>query len=216
MPQGRRGGWARIVFAGVGALACAGFVGCLNNDKSKDSIRPANNTKQPGPGLPGTPMLPGMPGTGIGTPKTGQLPTNQFGTSGTGTVSGVGTGTTGFQQPGGFAAPAGNRTGVSPAVNTGFGSGAPGGSLAPSVQPSVGYQPAPSSGAGGTPAPNWGSGTTTGTGTVADPYRRPDPGVPPLTDLYPPAPPGGSGSVAPSVAPIAPIAPTGGPPSRGY
>ena len=38
------------LFAGLGALLCASVVGCTDVDKPKFGT----NTKQPGPGLPGT------------------------------------------------------------------------------------------------------------------------------------------------------------------
>ena len=50
MSQGLRGGRMGKLFAGLGALLCASVVGCTDVDKPKFGT----NTKQPGPGLPGT------------------------------------------------------------------------------------------------------------------------------------------------------------------
>src|SRR5262249_40809962 len=141
MSQGPRGGWVRVVFAGVGALVFAGALGCMNTDKPKGDTKPATNTKQPTPGLPGTPTLPGTPGSGGGMTKTGQQPYNPSGP--TGTASGLGTGPTGFQQPG-FQQPGFQQTGFQ---QTGF-------------QQTGGFAGTPTSRTTGQPTYNTGTGTS--------------------------------------------------------
>lgn len=207
MTQGPRGGWVRVVFAGVGAVFCFGVIGCLGTDKPKDMSKLPTNTKQPGPGLPGTPMLPGSQGMGAGNTKFGQQPLNQYqyGPSQTGTSSGLGSGS--IQPTSGFGSlpPTGqyNRQPTN-AAGTGLGAGG----IAPSVAP-VGSSYQQGMGSGGSPSPNWGSPTG---GAAADPYRRSDTPQVPLTDIYPPAPPGGG---AGGIAPAGPIAPPVAPPGRG-
>ena len=78
MAQGTRGRWVRGAAAGLGVLLCTGLVGCMNTDKDKkDKLA----TKQPGPGLPGTPPI-GANGQSI--TKTGGAPAFGAGASGSG------------------------------------------------------------------------------------------------------------------------------------
>ena len=119
MSQGPRGGWARKLVVGVGAALCVTLVGCNEIDKP----RLGSSTKQPGPGLPGTPTLSGQPGTGnvrTGQPGAGIQPIGAAGTP-------VGRGH-------GMGSPAGG--------NTNFGTNPGGNAFVPAVGPSnPDYQP---------------------------------------------------------------------------
>ena len=169
MSQGPRGGWVRRLFAGLGMMLVVTVMGCTDIDKPKMGT----NTKQPGPGLPGTARLPGQPGVG--------------GVSG---QSGLG----GTMQPmGNTGTPVGRSgaTGYSTGANTNFGTGTTGNSIVPSVGPYNNYQPTgtgPVSPAGS----GLGAGSPAGAGTG---YATP----PGLSDLgpYAPAPPDGRGPVMP-------------------
>ena len=111
MTQGTRGGWARRMIVGFGAALCVTVVGCNEIDKPKLG----GTTKQPGPGLPGTPQLSGQPGTGnvrTGQPGAGMQP--------------MGVGTPVGRNPG-MGSPAGG--------NTNFGAGSGGNSFTPAVGP---------------------------------------------------------------------------------
>lgn len=201
MPQGTRGVWGRAASMGLGALLCAGAVGCMGTDK--DRMPPprigANNTgKSVTPGLPGTPMLPGS--SGVSATKS-----TQPGTTGGNPYAGYGSG--GIQQTGGFATGAGTgatpggRTVVQPSGPTGAGAGS--GYVIPPVAP--GAAP-PTAGFGGMPAPAMDYPNGQGRGGSFNP---PAPG---LSDIgpIPPSPPGqvASGSnyspIAPPQAPPAP------------
>ncbi|MBA4187607.1 MAG: hypothetical protein C0467_06265 [Planctomycetaceae bacterium] len=77
MPQGVRGWWVRAIHMGLGAVLCAGAIGCMNTDKDKISPPPrigANGGKQqlPPPGLPGLQPLPGSTTPVGAAPKAGQ------------------------------------------------------------------------------------------------------------------------------------------------
>jgi hypothetical protein len=137
MLQGTRGGWNLLM--GVGVVVCVSLVGCNEVDK------PKMLTKQPGAGLPGTPRLPGQPGTGV---SGGNVNTQPLGALGT---------------------PAGRTPNTMvPAGNTGFGSAVSGNNFVPAVNPNPNYPPigspispaagmgagAPSGSFGGAPAPN--------------------------------------------------------------
>ncbi|MBN9120685.1 MAG: hypothetical protein J0I06_16300, partial [Planctomycetes bacterium] len=162
MAQGTRGRWVRAAATGFGVVLCTGLVGCMNSDKPKDT----KATRQPGPGLPGTPMLqPGAgagaaanrtPQPGLGQPYNGPggniQPTGGFGTTGTSGSfrtgsTGVNPLTTSVPQPN-FSAPPGAPGTIGAPAQPG---------MYPSMQPSV----LPVWGAGGplgaAPAANAGS-----------------------------------------------------------
>jgi hypothetical protein len=212
MAQGTRWRWLRAATAGFGVMFCTGLVGCMNNDKPKDT----KIAKQPGqPGLPGTVTLP--PGGGAaaktGQPGAGQFGTNQYGTPGYGQPGGN------VQQTGGFGTgqPVGQQRYGTTGANTNnynsvppqnFGPAQPGfgGTIgAPSVpgqfNPTPSVQPA---GAGLGAAPHQPAGATAFA-------------PPPLDFPVPPVPPYGgaefaANGVPPPVAapaPLAPVAPPG-------
>jgi hypothetical protein len=147
MSQGPRRGWVRAVFTGLGIIVCTGLVGCWSADKDKDSIpqKYGSNTKQVGAGLPNTPRIPGMPGSG-GIGVNGQ-PTNN-----------------GLQPAGGFNA--GGRTMGGTNFNTnpgaGLGSGAgvvvPGGPGASSSGSNFGAMGQPNLGPASPAGGNFASG----------------------------------------------------------
>jgi hypothetical protein len=57
------------------------FIGCTEIDKPKD-WKLGNNTKQPGPGLPGTPRLQGQPNSGVNQPGGNAVqPASAFGST---------------------------------------------------------------------------------------------------------------------------------------
>jgi hypothetical protein len=177
MSQGTRGGWARRMVAVLGAALCLTVIGCTEIDKP----RFGKSTKQPGPGLPGTPTLTGQPGSG--NVRTGQ--------PGTGTQPMGATGTPVGRTPGG-AYPTGG--------NTGFGSGASGNTFVPNVGPANNDYTPISSAAPISPATGMGAGAPSGSfgGAAAPPLDAPG--------LTPPAAPGAVGGVTPPGS--APIAPT--------
>ncbi|AMV25082.1 hypothetical protein VT84_11850 [Gemmata sp. SH-PL17] len=100
MAQGTRGRWLRVAAAGLGMVLCTGLVGCMNTDKDKKDKLP---TKQPSPGLTGTPLIPpgsqsisktgGSPGfgsaygNGSGIQQTGGAIPSRVGSSGVNTLS---------------------------------------------------------------------------------------------------------------------------------
>ena len=195
MPRGPRG-WVRAVCAGVGAVLCAGAIGCNGMDKPKDT-KQAINTKV---GLPGTPTLP-QTGTGVAGARFGQQPTGQFN----------GMGNTGIQQTGGVAYPPQRQFGQ-PNYNTGVGTGGSGfgvggtggagGSVIPPVGPAgAGYQnPYPQPGAGGgMPQPGFTGVNTPGAGTTGAGFAS-NPPAPSFSDPFPPAPPGGGSVSVPGTA----------------
>src|SRR5262245_36046751 len=108
MAQGPRGGLVRAAFAGLGAVLCAGVLGCMNTDKAPvpnkygTSINGTNN-KAVTPGLQGAKSLPGQPGSGGvglnnqpggGNPAAGMgsglQPAGGFGSGGMGSGTGAG------------------------------------------------------------------------------------------------------------------------------
>jgi hypothetical protein len=163
MSQGLRGGRINKLFAGLGALLCATVVGCTDVDKPKLGT----NTKQPGPGLPGTARLPGQPGSGMGT-------NNQYGMNGSLQPTG-GMGSSGRSPVGGYGATGG----------TNFGTGSNTNSFVPSVGPNNNYQPI-----GANPPAGAGLGAGSSGGAGAGYASSP----PTLSDLGPPSYPGGSGA----------------------
>lgn len=177
MSQGLRRGWIRTTLAALGAVVVAGFVGCTDIDKPKDATRIGANGKA-GAYLPGTPRLPGSPGSGIGAAPVGTNAGNQFGSpAGTGSPQAGGIGRTpsgtGF---GNMTMPVGNSSvvpPVGPMSHSGTGPSA--------VSPAGANWNTPSN-----PAAGLGQGQSLG-----------DPG------LYPPAAPGTSGGpVAPPGVPL--------------
>jgi hypothetical protein len=177
MSQGKRGGRARKLIVAVGAALCVTIIGCNEIDKPK-----LGSTKQPGPGLPGTPTLSGQPGTGA--VRTGQP-------------------ATGLQPLGGTASPVGrNTTGGYPASgNTTFGSGSGGNSMVPSVSPSN-NDFRPNSNAPISPAAGMGAAAPSGSFGGASAPLLDTPG------LTPPASPGAvNGVVTPPGGPVAPTYP---------
>ena len=219
MAHGTRGRWLRVASTGFGMVLCTGLVGCMNDDKPKDT----KATKLPGQGLPGTPMLPNGAGA---VSKTGQPAGGYYGTPGGG-----------IQQTGGFQPGNGQRInsnglntnnyGQPPANN--FGAMAPGtpGVISAPAQP---YSPAPSvQPAGGSPSGYLGSGTAAPGGTSFSPPSLVDVNLP-AAPLPPPAHSsmgGGSGKAEfaggvpvpapqPGLGPVAPSMPAGaGTPSTG-
>jgi hypothetical protein len=179
MSQETRGGWARKVVAALGAALCLTVIGCTEIDKP----RFGKSTKQPGPGLPGTPTLSGQPSSGNvrpGQPATGAQPMGATGTP-------VGRAPAGAYSTGG---------------NSGFGSGASGASYVPNVGPSNNDY-APISNAPISPAAGMGAGTPSGSfGGAAVPSLD-------APELTPPAAPGAAAGVVtpPGNAPIAPTYP---------
>jgi hypothetical protein len=179
MSQGKRGGWVRKFFAGLGVVVCVSVLGCNDLDKPKQ----VTGTKQPGTGLPGLPSLPGQRGSGV--PAPGQ------------------SGATGGVQPMGSFGAAASRapaSGSSPTGNSSFGTGANGNQLIPPVTPNTNY---PSVGNGPvSPATGLGAASSNGVGTSALQPALADPG------LYPPASPDSRGGpVTPPVPPVAPSYP---------
>jgi hypothetical protein len=202
MAQGTRNCWNRIAATGLGLLVCSSLVGCMNNDKHKDT----KLTKQPTPGLPGTTTLPNNNAN-----AKNNLPPNPYGAN-----------TGGIQQTGGFGQMR-PGTGTPPAPNWNVQPGAPGTIGAP-TQPGTSFAPSVQPGAPVAP-PSWGSNNT---GTSPQPLATMSPSLPAHFDPLPqpPAPPPGhvsaSGSelvggsvVQPPLAPVAPIAPTIGGPTKG-
>jgi hypothetical protein len=158
---------------GLGAALCVTVVGCNEIDKPKLG----GTTKQPGPGLPGTPTLSGQPGSGNvrgGQPGMGTQPLGGVGTP-------VG------RSPAG-SLPVGGNT------NFAAGSGSGGNAFVPSVSPSN-LDPAPVS-----PAAGMGTGAATGSfgGAAAPSLDAPG--------LTPPASPGAAGAAVlpPGYGPVAP------------
>ena len=177
MSQGTRGGWARKVVVGLGAAMCLTLIGCTEIDKPKFG----KSTKQPGPGLPGTPTLLGQPSSGnvrTGLPGTGVQP----GTSGM-PVS---------RTPAG-AHPTGG--------NAALGTGVSGTSYVPNVGPTnTDYVPISNSNTPLSPAAGMGAGTPSGSfGGAAVPSLD-------APELTPPAAPGAAAGIVtpPGNAPIAP------------
>jgi hypothetical protein len=179
MSQGTRGGWARKVIVGLGATMCLTLIGCTEIDKP----RFGKSTKQPGPGLPGTPTL--QPGTG--NVRSGQP-------------------TVGAQPMGATGTPAGrNPAGAYPTGgNSGFGTGGSGNSYVPNVGPSNNdYTPISNSNTPLSPAAGMGAGAPSGSfGGAAVPSLD-------APELTPPAAPGAAAGVVtpPGNAPIAPTYP---------
>ena len=185
MAHGTRKRWLRVATTGFGVLLCTGLVGCLNDDKSKDTKAA---TKQ----LPGTPRLDAN-GNVIG--KTGQ-PTTFNGPPPGGSVQpGMGAypGAGNIQQPGYQTQPAGQGLGAGPSrsgLNT-LNTTAP--------QPTNGGPPSPSSGVLGTPSvQGYGQPVSSAGGPgMNSPYLNSTPGgiatSPPPPDLatvpLPPPPP---------------------------
>jgi len=173
MSQGLRGGRMGQLFAGLGALLCASVVGCTDVDKPKFGT----NTKQPGPGLPGTARLSGQPGSGLSTNgqygmSNGLQPTGGLGTSGRSTGGGYGAG------------------------GTNFGTGTNTNSFVPSVGPNNNYQPL------GNPPAGSGLGASSssgGTSYGSEPMLK-DLGPPsyPGSNGMPVSPPSGSGPLYPN------------------
>ena len=172
MSQGTRGGWAHRIAISLGAALCVTVVGCTELDKP----RFGKSTKQPGPGLPGTPTLQGQPGTG--NVRTGQpnLGTQPMGAAGTPVSRSPAT-----------AYPTGG--------NSGFGAAANSNTLLPNVGPANNdYTPiAPAAGMGnGAPSGSFG-------GAAAPPLDAPGltpPAAPGAVGGV--APPPGGGPIAPS------------------
>ena len=181
MSQGR-GGWVRTVIGGIAVVLCAGAIGCTDVDKPKDKL--GLNSKQPGPGLPGTPRLQGTPGSGLGTagqPGAFNNMSNGVQPGGVGTPAGRGGSA--------FGTPAGSNIGSGSGSN--FGAGSPNGSMIPPVGPA---------GSGGYAAPAGGYGSGSANGGYGGATSPPAPN---LTDVpVPPSPPGsGFGPVSPPTSP---------------
>lgn len=210
MAQGPRRGWVRAAFTGLGALLCAGAIGCTGLDKPVPPKIGANtgtgaNGKQIGPGLPGTPMLPGSPGMGASrTPQPGfGNPAAGVGGSGVMQTGGTNYPATGTPTGGGFNSPAGRQPagGYNPNVGGGTGAGYPpvgGSSLVPSAGPIGG-----SGGFGGSPQ---GYNNTGAFNPPADLSLQPIPPNPPGGDRYNVGTPGGP--ILPPQSPTQPY--TGG------
>jgi hypothetical protein len=170
MSQGPRGGWARKLIVGVGAALVVSVVGCNEIDKPR-----LGATKQPGPGLPGTPTLSGQPGSG--NVRTGQPGARPIGSAG----MPVGRDTTG-------GLPAGGNSTFGTSGNVGV----------PSVNP-TNPDYVPISSAPLSPAAGMGAGAPVGSFGGAQPPSLDAPG------LTPPASPGAaSGAVTPPGGPVAP------------
>jgi hypothetical protein len=162
MSQGLRGGRMGKLFAGLGALLCASVVGCTDVDKPKFGT----NTKQPGPGLPGTARLSGQPGSG-------GLTNSPYGMNNS------------LQPTSGMGSTGRSAGGVYGAGNTNFGTGANTNSIVPSVGPPNNYQPI---GNGHLAGEGLGTGSSTGAGAR---YQTP----PSLSDVGQPPPyPGSNGA----------------------
>jgi hypothetical protein len=201
MPQGSRGRWVRAAFTGLGIVLMSGTMGCMND---KDKLLPPKfgANKQPGTGLPNTRMLPGTPGSGLGSTAGGQPSYNNYG---------------GMQPTGGFA---GSSGAGKPYGGTGYTTGAGGSSGfgAGGVVPSMGSGAMPGGSAefGGSPTGYGGSAGSSGYGGYKDAgssyggYGGGSPAAPGLGvpgGPIPPAPPGGglgAGDVTPPAAPLAP------------
>jgi hypothetical protein len=170
MSQGTRGGWIWKLFVGVGVVVCVSLVGCNEVDK------PKMLTKQPGAGLPGTPRLPGQPGSG---------------------VSG---GNVNTQPLGGIGAPVGRTTNTMvPAGNSGFGAAGNGNTFVPAVGPNQNYQPIGA--ASVSPAAGMGAGASSGSFGGSPPPNLDAPGL-----SAPAAPGAANVDVVPpSSGPISPI-----------
>jgi len=199
MAQGTRGRLLTVAAAGFGIVLCTGLAGCQNTDKAKDT---KYATKQPAPGLPGTPRL---DGTGTAN-RTQQY---NYGTPGS-TIQQTG----GTQVPG-----AGLGAGTPPYSQTQFGSNgnnplnttAPSQNYGPSglgasnpitapTRPGMGYSQPPSGpvGLGANPGGSLNSVSSA-------------PPQPQLFDMPLPPPAPNSGVSGASVA--VPIAPPGIPPT---
>jgi len=186
MTQGSRGVSLGRFLAGLGVILGCGTVGCIGTDKP---INPTNKllskTQQPGPGLPGTPMLPGAPSPGVKTTSPTSLSANP-------------------NQPSSNPAGSVTRWGNS-ATQQNEGSN----NLTPTTVPNnIIVQPSANSSM--PPQPSWVAPPTNNSPEA--PRRGELPQVP-LTDIYPPAPPGGNQS---GDAPLSPIAPPVAPLSKGY
>jgi hypothetical protein len=194
----------RAACAGLGAVLCAGAVGCNTTEKDKPApFGVPANMKQVDPGLPGTPKLPGAP-SGLGTQGSQGLgtlnrtPTGtgpSFGTGGPAGTFGTGAppaGGVGAGQPGGRAGAPGTVTGAG--GSTMIPSMGPGGPVTPAGGnwPSM---PPPNMPTGSQPQ----SGHTTGSGHGSNPSPLA------LTDLgrepMPFGPNGQAGPVAPPTNP---------------
>ncbi|MBA4063691.1 MAG: hypothetical protein C0501_08260 [Isosphaera sp.] len=184
----------RAACAGLGAVLCAGAVGCNTVDKdAPPKLGGPQTGKQVGPGLPGTPTLPGSQGVG----QINRAPSG----SGIGGPSQPGGFITGVQPSGGFGQPAGRVNQPGPATGAG-------GTLIPDVRPG-GQSSALTGGYGPMTPPNM-SGphaaphtTAGGTGHTFTPPPLTDPGfVPPArpdAPAMPVAPPKPGMSVSPGL-----------------
>lgn len=219
MAQGTRGRWLRVAATGFGVVLCTGLVGCLHDDKAKDTKVGAKQQ-----GLPGTPKLDGPAGQG-GIAKNGQpgYPNNGFPPNGSSNIqqpgglqpAGAGMGTGQYRNNNGLN----TNNGTVPQQNFGGPAGVPGGgamngtpSLPGAYNP--GIQPL-----GGPVAPSQYGGVAPVGGGVASP--------PNLLDVpLPPPPPlnhgsefgaGTGGIVSPpsSAFPVAPPAPPPGATGKG-
>jgi hypothetical protein len=215
MAHGTRGRWLRVAATGFGVMLCTGLVGCLHDDKPKDTKVGAN--KQ----LPNTPQLP--PGAGSLT-KAGQQA--QPGQPGYVTPGYPPPGGPNIQQTGGFQ-PAGNGLGAGagqfrtnglntnpgtvPQQNVGGPSMTPGAGATGLGTPGIPGAYAPPAGG---PAPSQYGGITAPGGGSASP---PPPDL--LNTPLPPPPPMHGGSdfgsgagtgpvVPPSAYPVAPSPPS--------
>ncbi len=199
MPQGARGSWSWAVRTGLGAVLCAGAMGCMNSEK--DRMPPprigANGGKQvtPPPGLPGIQPLPGASNPVGASARPGPPGYNS-------PYAGAGSGATGIQQTGGFATAPG--TGQPPARTIGQPVNPPTTINPPAaIIPSTG----PVGASGPLPAPSFDAPNTqsrTGGGYPAPPN---------LTEVgpIPPSPPGNvtSGSnYTPQPQPLSPPNPS--------
>lgn len=206
MAQGTRGRWVRAAVFGLGVVASTGLVGCMSDDKPKDTKA---TTPPPKAGLPGTPTLP--PGGAAGANTNAKA---QWQPGGGTAFNGPG----GNLQNGGFATTTGaprtgtnnlNTTAAAPNFNN-FAPGTPGviGSPAlPGVTPG-GVQPI-----GGIGGPV-GANTVTPSGGAITNYPPPD-----LLSIQPPAPQAGGPEFAQGVQPptaapsgLGPVAPSPLPP----
>jgi hypothetical protein len=200
MAQGTRGRWVRAAIFGFGVATSTGLVGCMTDDKPKDS----KATAAPKAGLPGTPTLP--PGGAAANAKAQWQPgAGQFGGPGGN-----------LQQNTGFASGGPARAGTNNLNTTvagqnfnNFAPGAGGVMTAPAVPGTTpgGLQPAGGFGAGGP------GGVAPLGGTANYPPPALDPtNMPPIpqgaANEFPNGvqPPSGLGPVAPS--PLPPVSPS--------
>lgn len=209
MAHGSRGQARRMFLAGLGFVLCTSLVGCMETER-----KPVGMQRQPGVGLPGTPMVnntrPGQPGfqpvggqpSAFGAqPNTGFQPAGAFGAQPN----------TGFQPAGGMVQPGGVMpAGGQPYGRTGtYGvQTVPGAAPAPvgsSVVPPVGPYPSSGSYPGPTGALTPSSAPLSPAGSIRGQVSDFNPPVASLTDPgpVPPVTPSTSGSYAPQ-APLSP------------